>query len=143
MAAQLDAVTEKKTIITTCGFCGVGCNLEVTVDDNKIVSVKGYDQASVNHGETCVKGSQGWEYVHSGKRLTKPLIRKNGELVPTTWNEALDVIADKFTAIKNDYGSEAFGCFTSSRQTNELLYLSQKFTRTVLGTNSVDNCART
>lgn len=133
----------KEKIITTCSFCGVGCNLEVEVEDGKIISVQGYEEAQVNHGETCVKGSQAWGYVYSDKRLTEPLIKKDGEFVTATWNEALDLISDKFTAIKEENGPDAFGCFTSSRQTNELNYLSQKFMRTVLGNSNVDSCART
>lgn len=134
---------EREKIITTCGFCGVGCNLEIEVENGRIHSVKGYEHAIVNQGESCIKGSQGWGYVHSDKRLTEPLIKKNGQFVPATWDEALDLIAEKFSTLKEENGSDALGCFTSSRQTNELNYLAQKFMRTVLGNSNIDSCART
>lgn len=128
---------------TICGFCGTGCGLLVETEDNKISKVKGYKENPSSHGETCVKGALGWGYLRSDRRLTQPLIRKNGELTPASWEEALHLIAAKFSQIKENHGADAFGCFSSSRSTNELNYLAGKFMRTVIGTNNIDSCNRT
>jgi predicted molibdopterin-dependent oxidoreductase YjgC len=128
---------------TTCSFCGTGCGLVLDVEDNKIVKVSGDKESPSSHGETCIKGLMGWGYVNSKKRLTEPLIRKNGNLVPATWDEALTYIAEKFTKVKEKWGSDAFACFSSSRATNELNYIAAKFMRTVIGTNNIDSCNRT
>lgn len=137
MAAQSNQVE------TICSFCGTGCGLVIEVDDEKISKVKGYKENPSSHGETCVKGALGWGYIHSDRRLTQPLIRKNGELTPASWEEALTLIAEKFSEIKENQGPDAFGCFSSSRSTNELNYLANKFMRTVIGTNNIDSCNRT
>lgn len=128
---------------TICSFCGTGCGLTVQVEENRISKVRGHKENPSSHGETCVKGALGWGYVYSDKRITEPMVRKNGQLVPVSWDEALDVIAERFGAIKAAHGSDAFGCFSSSRSTNELNFLAGKFMRTVLGTNNIDSCNRT
>jgi predicted molibdopterin-dependent oxidoreductase YjgC len=76
-------------------------------------------------------------------RLTQPLVRTNGKLQATSWDQALDLIASRFTEIKGRYGPDAFGCYSCSKTTNELNFLAQKFTRAVIGTNNVDSCNRT
>lgn len=125
-----------------CGFCGTGCGLILHVEDNQIKKVVGDKENPVSHGETCVKGARGWGYLSSQKRLTTPLIRRNGSLKPATWEEALDYIQEKFTAIKERYGSDAFGLFSCSKATNELNYIAQKFMRTIIGSNNIDSCNR-
>lgn len=135
--------TQVKQVETICSFCGTGCGLDVEVENEQIVKVKGHKENPSSHGETCVKGALGWGYIHSDRRLTEPLIRKNGKLVPASWDEALQLIAHKFSAIKESHGPDAFGCFSSSRSTNELNYLVGKFMRTVIGTNNIDSCNRT
>lgn len=132
-----------KEIETICSFCGTGCGLIVQVEDEKITKVKGNPNNPSSHGETCVKGALGWGYVYSDKRLTQPLIRKEGKLVPCSWDEAMQHIAANFGRIKTDHGPDALGCFSSSRSTNELNYLAAKFMRTVIGTNNIDSCNRT
>ena len=77
------------------------------------------------------------------RRLTTPLIRRDGVLTPAHWDEALDLVAGRFAAIKQQHGSQAFGCFSCSKSTNELNYMAQRFMRTVLGTNNIDSCNRT
>lgn len=128
---------------TICSFCGTGCGLTVSVEEGTISKVKGHKENPSSHGETCVKGALGWGYVYSDKRVTEPMVRKDGVLVPVSWDEALDVIAERFGAIKEEYGPDAFGCFSSSRSTNELNFLAGKFMRTVIGTNNIDSCNRT
>lgn len=128
---------------TICGFCGTGCGLELEVENNQIKRVRGDKENPSSHGETCVKGTLGWGYLYSEKRLTRPLIRKDGKLTPASWDEALSLIAEKFTSIKEKYGPDAFGCFSSSRSSNELNFIAGKFMRTVIGTNNIDSCNRT
>lgn len=143
IAGSQSEVAENYEVQTICGFCGTGCGLTVKVTDGEIKSVLGDKSNPSSHGETCIKGSMGWGYVHSDKRLTSPLIRKNGKLEPASWDEALSLIADRFSEIKENYGPDAFGCFSSSRSTNELNYLASKFMRSVLETNNIDSCNRT
>ena len=76
-------------------------------------------------------------------RLTRPLIRRNGELVPATWDEALDRAAEGFRRVRDAHGGEALGLFSCSKATNEVNYLAQKFARVALGTNNIDSCNRT
>lgn len=133
---------ETKKVRTTCAYCGCGCNLELHVKDNEIIKVETYFGAKANEGATCVKGRFGYDYINHPDRLTTPLIRKDGELVEATWDEALDVVANKFGHIKEEHGADALAVLTSARCTNEENYLVQKFTRAVLGTNNVDHCAR-
>ena len=120
-----------------CPYCGTGCGLELYVKDNKVVGVKGDPSSPVSRGQTCVKGHFGLDFLHSPERLQKPLIRRNGKLVETSWDEALSFIAIKLKGLK---GEELAG-LSSARATNEENYLFQKFLR-VLGTNNVDHCAR-
>lgn len=128
---------------TICGFCGTGCGLTINVENETISKVKGDAQNPTNHGETCIKGNMGWGYVYSENRLKTPLIRKQGKLVPASWDEAFDVITARFGAVKEKYGADALGCFSSSRSSNELNYLASKFMRSVIGTNNIDSCNRT
>ena len=128
---------ELKRVKTVCSYCGVGCGLELQVKDNKVVNVKGDVTNPVNLGQTCVKGRFGFDFLESPGRLTSPLIRKNGQLVESTWDEALGLVADKFKQVK---GTELAG-LASARVTNEDNYLFQKLIRS-LGSNSIDHCAR-
>ena len=131
-----------REVNTVCSFCGVGCGLTVKLEDGVIQKVTGYKEAPSSKGEACIKGREGWRYMYSDKRLTKPLIRKDGELVEASWEEALDLVASKMSQIRDESGGDAFGVFSSSRSTNELNYLASKFVRSVLGTNSIDSCNR-
>lgn len=129
-------------ITTTCPYCGVGCALSLNVEDGRIVSVSPGPEPSVNQGALCSKGRFGFDFVHHKDRLTTPLIRKDGELVPASWEEALNLVATRFADIKSSHGSDALGGFSSARCTNEENYLFQKFFRAGIGTNNIDHCAR-
>lgn len=129
------------TVRTTCPYCGVGCQLDIAVKNNAIISVCGADSLP-NFGSTCVKGRFGLQYSGDKNRLAKPLIRKNGKLVEATWDEAISFAASKLNEIKSEHGSDAIGGLASARCTNEENYLFQKFIRSVIGTNNVDHCAR-
>ena len=132
-----------KKVDTICTYCGVGCKLTMHIDEakNKIRYIEGGD-SPVNEGMLCVKGRFGFDFVSSDARLTTPLIRKDGWLQPASWEEAITLIADKFTSIKQGFGSNALAGFSSAKTTNEDNYAFQKFIRRELGTNNVDHCAR-
>ncbi|QNE02520.1 formate dehydrogenase subunit alpha [Vibrio vulnificus] len=132
-----------KKVDTICTYCGVGCKLTMHVDEaaNQIRYVEGA-HSPVNEGMLCVKGRYGFDFVASEERLTTPLIRKDGWLQSASWQEAISLIADKFSTIKQDFGGRALAGFSSAKTTNEDNYAFQKFMRRELGTNNVDHCAR-
>lgn len=128
-----------KEVVTTCPYCGVGCSMHLGVREGKVVSVRGNRESPANRGMLCVKGRYGiTEFVHHPERLTKPLIRKDGKLTESSWDEALGMIAGKLAGFK----SNEVAVIASAKCTNEDNYLIQKFARAVLGTNSIDHCAR-
>ncbi len=133
---------ETQKVRTTCTYCGVGCQIYLHVKDNQVVKVTGVEDALPNHGSLCVKGRFGNDFIHSPERLQTPLIKENGNFREASWDEALDLVANKFSRIKNEYGSDSLGLLTSARITNEENYIAQKFTRATLKTNNVDHCAR-
>ncbi|HAN17594.1 MAG: formate dehydrogenase subunit alpha [Bacteroidetes bacterium GWC2_33_15] len=137
---QLEKIEKK--VRTTCPYCGVGCQLELYIQDGKIVRSNGVEGILPNNGRLCVKGRFGYDFVSSPKRLTKPLIKKNGEFVEAEWDEALHLIASKFLEIKQKYGNDALAGYASAKCTNEDNYIFQKFTRQVFGTNNIDYCTR-
>ncbi len=132
-----------KQVKTICGYCGTGCGLILEVENNEIVKIRGDKEAPVNKGQTCVKGAFAYKYVHAKERLQVPLIRKSGELIEATWEEAYQYITDKITSIKSQFGPKAFSMFACSRTTNESNYITQKFMRTAIGSNNIDGCNRT
>ena len=132
---------EFKTVTTTCTYCGVGCVLDLHVKGDRLVDVSPGD-GPANRGKLCVKGRFGLDFIHHPERLTKPLIKKDGRFVESTWDEALDFTARRLSEIKHAHGSDALGVFASAKCTNEENYLLQKFARAALGTNNVDHCAR-
>lgn len=134
---------EVEKVQTTCPFCGTGCNFDLNVKDGKVIGVTSNPEAPVNGKALCVKGRFGMDMIHSPKRLTTPLIKKEGEFVPASWEEALDLIALKFGEIRDQHGADSLGALSSARCTNEENFLMQKFMRAVIGTNNVDHCART
>ena len=152
-ACPTGAITEKlahfqgrpwefEKIRTICPYCGVGCQMELWVKDNKIVRVYGCEDGPDNKGVLCVKGRFGLDFVNHPDRLTKPLIKKNGKFEEASWDEALNLVAGKFKELKDKYGGDALAGLSSAKCTNEENYLFQKFIRTCFGTNSVDHCAR-
>lgn len=133
---------ELKKVNTTCSYCGVGCSLTLHVKDNRIVEVTSDDPYGVNDGNLCVKGRYGFDFINHADRLTTPLIRKNGELVAASWDEALNEVSSHLASIRDRHGGEAIGAFASARCTNEDDFILQKFLRTVFKSNNIDHCAR-
>ena len=126
---------------TVCTYCGVGCSFNVWTRGRHILKVEPLE-GPTNGISTCVKGKFGWDYVNSPERLTKPLIREGEKFREATWDEALDLIARRFTEIKKKSGPDALAFVSSSKCTNEESYLMQKLARAVVGTNNMDNCSR-
>jgi formate dehydrogenase alpha subunit len=127
---------------TVCHFCGCGCQVQLHVVDGRVVRVTADVAKAPNHGNLCVKGRYGYSFINHPERLTQPLIRVDGELVPAGWDEALELVAGRLGRIKAEHGPDALAGFASARCTNEENYLFQKLMRAVLGTNNVDHCAR-
>jgi len=135
-------IQSEKRVRTTCTYCGVGCNLEVLVSNNQVQAITAPENAAVNAGHTCVKGRYAFGYYNHPERLRTPLIRKDGELQPASWDEALDHIAARLQEIKTEQGPDAIAGISSARCTNEENFLMQKFMRLVIGSNNIDGCAR-
>jgi len=139
---QSKALVGQDKVRTVCTYCGVGCNLEVSVKSGEILSIQAPYNAEVNKGHTCLKGRFAFRFYKHPDRIRQPMIRKNGKLEPVSWDEAYDYIAGKLKEIKAKYGPDAIGGISSARCTNEENYLMQKFIRVVIGTNNIDGCAR-
>jgi formate dehydrogenase alpha subunit len=127
---------------TTCPYCGVGCQIDLNVNKNKIVRVTSEVGCIPNDGNLCVKGRFAMDFVASDKRLTTPLIKRNGKLEEAAWDEAIELVAGKLGEIKAAHGANSIGGLSSAKCTNEDNYVFQKFIRAAIGTNNVDHCAR-
>jgi formate dehydrogenase alpha subunit len=129
-----------RQVETVCPYCGVGCGIVLNLSDRgEIVQVDGVPDNESSQGMLCVKGRYGLGFVHSSARLTTPLIRRrpDGPLEPVSWDEALNLVADKFVEFRG-----RFSALGSAKATNEDGYVAQKFVRAIMGTNNVDHCAR-
>jgi len=133
---------EDTAVVTTCPYCGVGCSMELCVRDGRIAGVRAGVPGSVNGYSLCVKGRFGLDFVHHPDRLTRPLLRREGELVEVTWDEALDEVSRRLSAVVEESGPDAAAFLSSAKATNEENYLLQKFARAGIGTNNIDHCAR-
>jgi NADH-quinone oxidoreductase subunit G len=134
---------EMKHVGTVCTHCSDGCKttLGVRRSDTGMEIVRGdnRDKSGTNGDFLCIKGRYGFDFASSDQRLTQPLIRKNGKLTPSTWEEAFDLIGKKLAEIRDKDGGSAIGVIGSNRTTNEENYLLSKFARTVLKTNNIDH----
>jgi predicted molibdopterin-dependent oxidoreductase YjgC len=127
---------------TICPYCGVGCTLNLHIKDDIVYKSTSPFNSPANQGNLCVKGRFGYDFIHSRDRLTQPLIRRNEELVPTTWDEGMGHVAGRLLEIRDTYGPDSIGFLVSAKCTNEENYLLQKVARGLIGTNNVDHCAR-
>jgi len=129
----------EREVLTICPYCGVGCQLELQLKEDRIIEVLPNQENTVNQGQLCVKGRFGiTEFIHHPERLTAPLVKRDGEFVETTWDEALDIVAGKLAG----YSKDEVAVISSAKCTNEDNYVAQKLGRAVLGTNNIDHCAR-
>jgi formate dehydrogenase major subunit len=132
---------EAKKVQTTCSYCGVGCQMNLIIKDNKVVDVEPVNDHS-NMGLLCVKGKFGYSFIDHPDRLKKPMLKKNGVLTEVEWEEALDFVAGKIKQTRDVYGADTLAGLVSARCTNEENYLMQKLFRAGVGTNNLDHCAR-
>ena len=158
----MDLGQPDKKVTTTCTYCGVGCQFDLNVKDNKIIRVTSNPNAPVNGMHLCVKGRYGYDFVHHPDRLTKPQVRRylleggsgqmrshtqsqshdRGDWVEVDWDTALNITAKKLAEARDTFGADTVGVLTSAKCPNEENYLMNKFARQVIGTNNIDHCAR-
>lgn len=129
-------------VFTVCPYCGCGCGLYLRTEGGRVTGSFPSRGHPVSRGNLCVKGWQLHDIIHHPDRLTTPLLRKNGQLAPVSWDEALDYSAAALARIGREHGPDALGVLASAKCTCEENYLLQKFTRAVLKTNNIDHCAR-
>lgn len=132
----------EKTTPSVCAYCGVGCEINIGTKNDKIIGIHPVMESPVSKGHLCVKGRYAWTYNYAKDRIKQPMIRRNEEWEKVSWDEALTFCSEKFKAISAQYGPDSIGIIGSARATNEENYLIQKFARTVIGTNNIENCAR-
>lgn len=138
----IDRATATSWTRTVCPYCGTGCEMSVGAAEGRLIAVEPVLDAPVSRGHLCVKGRYAFDFVHARDRVAQPHIRRNGEWVAASWDEAIGFAAAELLRIRERYGPDSIGVLGSARATNEDNYLTQKFGRVVLGTNNVDCCAR-
>ncbi len=140
----IDLGVPTRKVKTTCAYCGVGCSFVAELRGDELVRMVPDKQGGANAGHSCVKGRFAWGYASHPDRVTTPMIRDSIEddWREVDWDEAIAFTAGRFKSIQSDYGVDALGGITSSRCTNEEVYVVQKMVRAALGTNNVDTCAR-
>ena len=144
-----------RTVSTTCPYCGVGCNLQLHIRDDFIYQVTSDHESIVNHGNLCVKGRFGYDFINSPRRVTSPLMRKTpqspgkrsqafdiSEWRQVSWDEALDYTADRLVEIYQKNGHDAMAAYACAKATNEDNYLQQKLYRALFRSNHIDHCTR-
>ncbi|MCY3863964.1 MAG: formate dehydrogenase subunit alpha [Chloroflexi bacterium] len=134
----------EKIVRTTCPYCGVGCQMNLHIKDERIYRVEAPFDAAPNYGNLCVKGRFGLDFATHPRRLTKPLIRDGarGDFREASWDEALDFVSEKLAAIVREHGGDSVATYACAKATNEDNYVFQKWVRAVMKTNNVDHCAR-
>ncbi|MDP3609888.1 MAG: formate dehydrogenase subunit alpha [Methylophilus sp.] len=140
----IEAGTPEHKITTTCAYCGVGCSFDAEMKGEEVVRMTPNKDGGANHGHSCVKGRFAWGYATHQDRITTPMIRKSihDPWQTVGWDEAINYAASEITRIQAKYGKDSVGGITSSRCTNEEVYVTQKLVRAVFGSNNVDTCAR-
>ena len=131
-------------IVTTCAYCGVGCSFRAEMKGEQVIRMVPNKDGKANHGHSCVKGRFAFGYATHKDRITTPRIRAsiNDPWKEVSWEEAINYAASELKRIQAKYGKDSIGSITSSRCTNEEVYLMQKLTRAGFGNNNVDTCAR-
>lgn len=153
MSYGLGRTHQVQKVLTTCTYCGVGCQFDLNVKDGRIIGVTSNPDAPVNGMALCVKGRYGYDFVHHPDRLTKPRVRKyllegqtrpkdRGEWVEVDWETALNITAEKLNHYRDTNGSDSIGILASAKCLNEDNFVMNKFARQVIGTNNIDHCAR-
>ena len=136
--------TPERSVVTTCAYCGVGCAFKAELKGDDVLRMVPYKAGKANEGHSCVKGRFAYGYATHQDRVLKPMIRKRIEdpWREVSWDEALGYAASEFKRIQAQYGRDSIGAISSSRCTNEEVFLVQKLVRMGFGNNNVDTCAR-
>ena len=145
----------ERLVTTTCAYCGVGCNFDLNVYDDRVVRVTSNPNAPVNGMHLCVKGRYGYDYIHHPDRLLKPRVRRYllegkaksrkgaaWDWIETDWETALQLTAHRLREVRDTSGPDSIGILTSAKCTNEENYIMNKLARQVIGTHNIDHCAR-
>ncbi|MEW5867873.1 MAG: formate dehydrogenase subunit alpha [Chloroflexota bacterium] len=148
-------ITPERIVSTTCPYCGVGCTLELHLKGDTIFKVTSPFDSPVNHGNLCVKGRFGYDFIYHPKRVTTPLVRRQpqqagartqafdlAEWRPVSWEDALETVAGRLVEIYRRDGSDALAAYLCAKATNEDNYLLQKLFRALFRTNHIDHCTR-
>ena len=148
-------IAPDRIVPTTCPYCGVGCKLELHIKDDYVYKVTSPFDAVVNHGNLCVKGRFGYDFIYNKDRVTTPLIRKTAQAPgartqafdrdqwrEVSWDEALDYTADRLVEIYQRDGADAMAVYCCAKATNEDNYLLQKLFRALFRSNNIDHCTR-
>ena len=140
----IEAGVPEHSVITTCAYCGVGCSFHAEMKGEEVVRMTPNKDGGANHGHSCVKGRFAWGYATHKDRITTPMIRKSihDPWEKVTWDVAINYAASEIQRIQKKYGRDSVGAISSSRCTNEEVYVVQKLVRAALGNNNVDTCAR-
>ncbi len=120
----------------------MGCTIEFATKDGALVGARAPLDKAPNFGNLCAKGRYGWSFAQHPDRLTTPLIRRDGEFVSASWDEAIALVAEKLTGVRDTHGPNAVAGLASAKCTNEESYLFQKLLRAGIGTHNIDHCAR-
>jgi formate dehydrogenase major subunit len=136
--------TPEHSLVTTCAYCGVGCSFKAEMKGEEVVRMVPYKAGKANEGHSCIKGRFAYGYATHKDRITKPMIRQRitDSWREVSWEEALQYAASEFKRLQKDYGRDSIGAITSSRCTNEEVFIVQKLVRAGFGNNNVDTCAR-
>ncbi len=140
----IEAGVPEHSVTTTCAYCGVGCSFHAEMKGEEVVRMTPNKDGGANHGHSCVKGRFAWGYATHKDRITTPMIRKSihDPWEKVTWDVAINYAASEIQRIQKKYGRDSVGAISSSRCTNEEVYVVQKLVRAALGNNNVDTCAR-
>ncbi|QDD00741.1 formate dehydrogenase subunit alpha [Candidatus Methylopumilus planktonicus] len=140
----IEAGVPEHSVTTTCAYCGVGCSFHAEMKGEEVVRMTPNKDGGANHGHSCVKGRFAWGYATHKDRITTPMIRKSihDPWEKVTWDVAINYAASEMQRIQKKYGRDSVGAISSSRCTNEEVYVVQKLVRAALGNNNIDTCAR-
>ena len=127
---------------TTCPYCGCGCQFFLIVEGEKLVGVAPIEGHRSRGGSLCIKGWNAWQFVQTPERARQPLIRRDGELRPLSWAEAIRTTAERISALQEKYGKDSVVFLSSAKMTNEENYAFMRMVRGGFGTNNIDHCAR-
>ena len=133
-----------RSVLTTCAYCGVGCSFKAELRGDELVRMVPHKDGGANEGHSCVKGRFAWGYATHPDRVVAPMIREaiTDPWREVSWEQAIDHAAQRLREIQDAHGVDSIGGITSSRCTNEEVFVVQKMVRAAFGNNNVDTCAR-